>query len=179
MSEKEILNRLATLERHTETLSYALSTKLSLIELLQAETSRDLRRAKLKIINKPVTERINDFNDVLFESSLTLEDFEKQCLGLELDEINYKKIKLLVKALNEGWTPDWNNSKEYKYYPYFRVLSGGVASTGASAGLGLSHSYNVPALANTYFGSRLCFKNSELAIHAGSKFIELYSDFLL
>jgi len=39
------------------------------------------------------------------------------------------KMSIIVKALNEGWEPDWDNDNEPKYYPfeecgydYFRAM---------------------------------------------------------
>lgn len=40
------------------------------------------------------------------------------------DEAAYKKLKVIVNALNEGWKPDWNNTSEYKYYPWFEYKKG-------------------------------------------------------
>jgi hypothetical protein len=80
-----------------------------------------------------------------------------------------QKLTIISRALNEGWTPDWSNSSQYKYYPYFKANP---------AGSGLSfHGYD-GWLTDTNVGSRLCFKSAELARYAGEQFIDLYNDFL-
>jgi len=63
-----------------------------------------------------------------------IKTFEDACAELELypeevlagfmktastDEIAYRKLRIIAEALNEGWKPDWSNSDEYKYYPWF------------------------------------------------------------
>lgn len=39
---------------------------------------------------------------------------------------NYQAIVVIVKALNKGWSPDFNNTNQRKYYPWFN-LKGGVS----------------------------------------------------
>lgn len=91
-------------------------------------------------------------------------------LGLDIDTISYEKLKIVYKAINNGWTPDWANSKEYKYYPWFEVVSSGA---------GLSYSFSVYLSTGTTVGSRLCTDKSEKAEFVGNQFKELYEDYLL
>ena len=81
----------------------------------------------------------------------------------------YKKLIIITRALNEGWTPDWKNQREYKYYPWFDLSSGSGLSFD---GFGLRHS-------NSFVGSRLCFKSRELAEYAGKQFKKLYEQYFL
>jgi hypothetical protein len=85
------------------------------------------------------------------------------------DEQAYKKIKVIVRALNEGWTPDWKDDDEWKYYPWFDF----------SSGSGLSYYGYDNRCSNSFVGSRLCFKSSELAEYAGKQFIDLYTQFMI
>lgn len=50
------------------------------------------------------------------------EAFKK--LNLQSDTIAYEKLKIINKAINQGWTPDWNNASQYKYWPWFVLSSG-------------------------------------------------------
>ena len=86
------------------------------------------------------------------------------------DEIAYKKLKVIIQALNEGWTPDWSNSSEAKYYPWFEYSR--------SSGFGFSTTVCTYTVANAGVGSRLCFKSRELAEYAGKQFIDIYREFL-
>ena len=79
------------------------------------------------------------------------------------------KLMVIFKAINNGWTPDWNNSNQYKYYPWFR----------ANAGFGFSHSYYADSNSVTVVGSRLCFKTEALARYAGQQFEAVYKDFII
>lgn len=81
------------------------------------------------------------------------------------DEAAYKKLKVICQALNEGWTPDWENDDEYKYYPYFD-MSGGF-----------SFGYVDYYYRNSCVGSRLCFRTRELATYAANQFTDLYKTF--
>ena len=82
----------------------------------------------------------------------------------ETKERYYEDLILISKALNGNWQPDWSNSNEYKYFPYF---------TSASV-LRFSAAHYGYGIALTFIGSCLCFKNRELAEYAGKQFIEQY-----
>jgi hypothetical protein len=57
-----------------------------------------------------------------------IKTFEDACKALKInftpaadltkDELAYMKLKIIAKALNEGWVPNWNNWDEWKYYPW-------------------------------------------------------------
>lgn len=79
------------------------------------------------------------------------------------------KLSMISAVLNEGWTPDWNDGDQYKYFPWFEYKSG----------VGFSYSYYVFTHSRTRLGSRLCFKSSELAMYAGKTFTKEYNEFLL
>ena len=84
------------------------------------------------------------------------------------------KLSIITEALNDGWTPDFNNWTEKKWYVY---LLGGYANNGALAGLGDSNAYDSVASASTYVGSRLCFKNEELVKYSLEIFSDLWKDY--
>src|SRR5262245_38676866 len=85
--------------------------------------SFDKVTGKVTLKSKPreVTERIKTVEDVLADNGLTKDQFDRMCINLEPDEVAYRILKMLVKSLNEGCTPNWKNSNEYKYYPYFEM----------------------------------------------------------
>ncbi len=86
----------------------------------------------------------------------------------------FAKLTVIARALNEGWQPDWNNSTQAKYYPYFKYNGGGSGSSG----FGLSDYGYVCDGTYTGLGSRLVFKSAELATYAGTQFTDIYNDFL-
>lgn len=116
-----------------------------------------------EILPDKITDRIKTFDDVIAEFQMN--GFE---VSGAIDEVAYRKLKLIAKALNEGWTPDWDDENEYKYYPYFKM---------GSSGVGFSGSYCDTWFAYAFVGSRLCFKNRELAEYAGKQFEDIYKDF--
>lgn len=84
------------------------------------------------------------------------------------DEAAYKKLKVVIKAINEGWTPDWSTTDQRKWYPWFRL----------SSGFGFSGSHYGYGLADTGVGSRLCFQTEEKSNYAANQFIDLYEEFI-
>ena len=77
-------------------------------------------------------------------------------------------LSIIAEALNEGWKPDWTNSSQGKYYPWFKM----------SSGSGLSFRGYDSYFSGSGVGSRLCFKSKELAEYAGKQFISIYQDFM-
>jgi len=117
-----------------------------------------------------ITDRIKTYEDACEELDETpLEEKELTDLGFTTDEINYRKLKTVTKALNEGWVPDWTNDKQQKWYPYFRL----------SSGVFVFHDTDYYC-SNAYagHGSRLCFPSDELATYAGKQFSEIYKGFM-
>jgi len=110
----------------------------------------------------------------------SIKTFEDACKELELipdaicnkgdssDEVAYKKLKVIIRAINRGWIPDWRNSNQQKWFPYFNL----------SSGFGFSYSYYYCTSANTLVGSRLCFESEEKSNYAAKQFIDLYKEFL-
>lgn len=120
---------------------------------------------------KEVTERIKSFLDVLADMGITHEEWQSSCAGLTSDEIAYRQLVLIAQSLNEGWVPDWGNSNEYKYYPWFNM--------GGSAGSSFSFYDFVSDSSRSLVGSRLCYKSRKLAEYAAKQFIEIYKQFYL
>lgn len=115
-----------------------------------------------------ITDRIKTIGDVFAEAGVDSSYYTLRP-GETEDELNYRLVKLIAKVLNEGWVPDWKDTNQYKYYPWFEVKSGS----------GLAFSDYVYWLTLTDVGSRLCFKSRELAEYAGKQFIDIYNKFLI
>jgi hypothetical protein len=117
-----------------------------------------------------ITDRIKTYEDACAELGIKpIDEAKMKQVGFTDDEITYRKIKTITQALNEGWKCDWNDSDQHKWYPWFKMSSGGFVFDGTYY-----------AYSDAYAGdaSRLCFKSEELAIYAGKQFLQLYSDFI-
>jgi hypothetical protein len=91
----------------------------------------------------------------------------------EYFEAQYQ-IVVIAEALNEGWKPDWGNSDESKYYPWFWKKEKSVSSGFVFDGTDYGYSR-----AGAGAGLRLCFKTRALAEYAGKQFIEIWNKILL
>ena len=110
------------------------------------------------------------------------------CVQLEdvarlVSELNPKHIKALIaynrlctiaQAWNkaDGFEPDFSNTSQYKYFPWF------VYDNGA-AGFVCALTYYTATYACADFGSRLCFMTRERAEQFGKQFIDLWNDVFL
>lgn len=124
-----------------------------------------------------ITDRVKTYEDAC--KVLGVEPINEQnakAQGFRSDEIARRKLETIAAALNEGWKPDWNNTDQYKYYPYFYIQEN---ANGASAGLSYASTDRAAAAAIADIGSRLCFYASRLARYAGNQFTDLYEQILI
>lgn len=152
----------------------------------------------------PVTERIKTLDDAvseLGEDNPAVKAYRSIKYGYAISETDpetadimaYAALRVIVEALNEGWKPQFTKG-EWRWYAWYDLVSPeqiedmseeekcrvvGRASGDAYAygGLVCSHAYNVSTYSSTDFGSRLAFKNEELAEYAAKQFGEIFADF--
>jgi hypothetical protein len=117
--------------------------------------------------------------------------FEEACLALGYDAsiptfenapekhrkalLAHYKLIIIVEAINDGWTPNWNNTDEYKYELFPDI----VKDEAKPSGFWLAYHVYDLWLTNTHVSSRLCFVSREAAKHCFETFKELYEDYLL
>lgn len=124
-----------------------------------------------------ITDKIKSFEDACKHLGLNPNDLPVVDMLPEKDRksiIAFYKLTIIIRALNEGWEPDWSNWDEWKYYNWFYVEKGEDQRSS-----GFRCNAAVYASAGTGTGSRLCFKNTELAKYAAEQFKELYREYLL
>ena len=78
------------------------------------------------------------------------------------------KLTAIIKHLNEGWQPDWNDDNERKYYIWFYWNGTTFVYYGCDGDW----------TSFTDVGSRLCFKDRATAEYCAETFIDLWNDYL-
>lgn len=157
------------------------------------------RNGVLTLIDEPekeVRERIKTFEDACREIGIDAEAWnrDKISLGLEPDVLAFLKLRIIVKALNEGWEPRFTED-ECRYYPWFilytgeeynkldeeeksRVVYRSFYYASALGGVSCAHALYDSSYANAHIGVRLAFKTSELAAYCGRQFLDIWADFV-
>ena len=157
------------------------------------------RNGVLTLIDEPekeVRERIKTFEDACREIGIDAEAWnrDKISLGLEPDVLAFLKLRIIVKALNEGWEPRFTED-ECRYYPWFVLYTGEEYNrldeeeksrvvyrsyNHAHALGGVSYAYAVfdSSYTNALIGVRLAFKTSELAAYCGRQFLDIWANFV-
>lgn len=126
-----------------------------------------------EFFSQNITDRIKTYEDACNELDINpLDEDELTGFGLTKDDIAYQKLKVITKALNEGWVPDVCDNRVYRYYPWFRP-------NGSPSSFAFSNSNYVCSDAYAGSGSRLCYKNEELSNYAGKQFIDLWKEFII
>ena len=131
-----------------------------------------------------VMERIKTFEDAAKAVGIDdPEEWEEQYSDLEPDVLAYFKLRIITKALNEGWKPKFDEN-ERRYYPWFKLKTSRVVRRSGSVthtvcGLVYATAFNASSLSHMSYGSRLAFKSKELAEYAGKQFVEIYEEYCL
>jgi hypothetical protein len=118
-------------------------------------------------MKKDITNKVDSYEsacEVLGEKPVT--DFGEATP----DEIAYKKLKTVVKALNGDWKADYTNGDQRKWFPWFRAGSSGFSF------LATCYESSTPYAGDA---ARLCLKSEELATYAGEQFLNLWKDFII
>ena len=177
-----------------------MKTKLISIEVPEGKKVEWVNNVLTLVDDKPkdIMERIKTFEDALNELG---RNHPLVCQYNNIDDVDsdlsaYLKLRIIVAALNEGWTPKFTED-ECRYYPWFflytkdeyeklsdkeksrAVLFGGDASDGPYAGFAYAHSGYVPSNSCAALGSRLCLKSDTLAVYCGEQFKELWFDYYI
>lgn len=132
-----------------------------------------------------ITSRVKSYADAC--KVLGIEPMDEEGMkaqGFRPDEIARRQLETITEALNEGWKPNWADTDEYKYYPYFYIEVSEVQTEdgdtdGALAGLSYADTHYAASGAVANVGSRLCFHDRETARYAGRTFTDLYAQILI
>lgn len=152
----------------------------------------------------PVTERIKTLDDAvseLGEDNPAVKAYRSIKYGYAISETDpetadimaYAALRVIVEALNEGWKPQFTKG-EWRWYAWYdlvspeqiedmseeekcRVVGRASSVANANGGLVCSHANYVSTSSYAYSGSRLAFKNEELAEYAAKQFGEIFADF--
>lgn len=152
--------------------------KITQAEALQRKASLEKELAELtKIIEAPekITDRVKTFEDAINLLGDKVSPNVSVLLaynGVDNAMIAARaaaELSIIAEALNEGWKPDWDNSNQYKYWPWFDMRSSGSGFSFYVYGCDFSGSRA---------GSRLCFKSRELAEYAAKQFTDIYKQFM-
>ncbi len=126
------------------------------------------------------------------ENGTNLKTWEDICVALNIDPVTsvafaeqlpdedkapvlaFFKLSKLSKATYGDKQPDWSNSEEYKWWPWFDMDDDNIPS-----GFGFSCTYSSFWNAYTTVGSRLCYPTEAMAEHAGKHFIDWYRDLMV
>lgn len=108
---------------------------------------------------------------IVYGKKLGILSFDEVCEQLGVEDNNqlssFEKLKLISKVANQGWCPNWNNTDEAKYFPYFEYKEG-------------VFSFSVVGYARTNMTvpSALLYQSDDLAYFMGVYYFDLYEEYL-
>jgi len=135
--------------------------------ILRKESTEKSKKLLYKI---PLDSRIKDYSDIIDElkiKELTINDFGFLPENQRIKLFASHKIQNIVDVINEGWVPNFNDSTERKYYPYF-IKKNGVWDF-----------YRSDCHDGGYSNGRVgLYQTEEKSNFVGKKFLDIYSDYL-
>jgi hypothetical protein len=143
------------------------------IELTQSEVDEmfnasDAKQKKVldKFFTKPksIIDGVNSFEDACKVLGLNAFDVFNTKFD-SVSDIAFKKLKVIIKALNEGWYPNWENENEGKYWCWWTMKGG--------------FSYYTTSYYSTFtfVPSALCLRTRELTEHAAKIALQEYKEY--
>lgn len=108
---------------------------------------------------------------IVYGKKLGILSFDEVCEQLGVEDNNqlssFEKLKLISKVANQGWCPNWNNTDEAKYFPYFEYKEG-------------VFSFYTVAYRATFLTvpSALLYQSDDLAYFMGVYYFDLYEEYL-
>ena len=115
---------------------------------------------------------------VVSRNAVRLEDVTRLVQSLNPSHIEaliaLNELFTIAQAWNkeDGFVPDFSNSNQWKYFPWFTYNNDAAGFVCANANLSATY-------APAYFGSRLCFKSESRAEQFGKQFAHLYNKVFL
>lgn len=95
---------------------------------------------------------------------LTLSDFSFLPVEDRKKALAFHKLQQIAKLFNGDWKIDWENTSQFKYYPYFVLASGGLG-------------FSVSASCSGCGSAVVYFKDRETSDYVGKTFLSIYKDF--
>ena len=137
------------------------------------EKTKELLKKYFKIkFLKKITDDIKNWKDVLRYSGKKESDilpWKNPKNKQQVSQNAFAKIQVISEVLNEGWSPNFKDLREYKYYPWFEYKD-------FPGGFGFHYSFY--AYSSCYLSFGFYFKTKELSNYAGNQFLNIYKDYL-
>ena len=125
----------------------------------------------LEALSQKITDRVKSYQDACRETGETpIDENALRAAGVPDDEIVYKMLKTITRALNGKWKANWADGNQKKWFPWFRLSSSGFVFDGSY------YRYSDPRAGHA---SRLCFESDELATYAGKQFLDVWQDLIM
>jgi hypothetical protein len=153
---------------------FSSSVELTSEEVDEMFNTSDAKQKEIlsKFLTQPknIMNEINSFEDACIKLEITQSAIETIKILSSLPNgyklIAFYKLEIIIKALNDGWYPNFENHNEYKYFNWFK-LNDGVFSCYCTY-----YTYS-----NMYVPSALYLKSNDLAVHCAKIAFEEYKTF--
>lgn len=136
-----------------------------------------------EVFKSNVMDRVKTFEDACRELNIDPVKWleENETNKMDAHVLAYLKLCIIAKALRGSWKPNWANTDEWKYYPWFKIVPAVVGHANDGSGLGVSvlHSTGVASYSNALYGGALASETEEIAIYFGKQFAEIWKEYLL
>lgn len=136
-----------------------------------------------EVFKSNVMDRVKTFEDACRELNIDPVKWleENETNKMDAHVLAYLKLCIIAKALRGSWKPNWANTDEWKYYPWFKIVPAvvGNAHHGSKLGVSVLYSDYVASYSAAAYGGALASETEEIAIYFGKQFAEIWKEYLL
>ena len=136
-----------------------------------------------EVFKSNVMDRVKTFEDACRELNIDPVKWleENETNKMDAHVLAYLKLCIIAKALRGSWKPNWANTDEWKYYPWFKIVPAVVGFAYDGSKLGVSVLYSTYVASHSYAGcgGALASETEEIAIYFGKQFAEIWKEYLL
>lgn len=114
-------------------------------------------------------DKVRNYSDVCYYlnvKELTIESFNFLSEEEAIKQLAFHQIKNIEKLFNDGWTVSIEDNNQYKYFPYFTLLSCGLVFSDSGHG------------SSFWAGSVGVYKDSKTSDFIGKTFIDIYKNII-
>ncbi len=116
---------------------------------------------------KTIFDKVKTFEDACNVKGINMFEWFDKYNNIPKHILAEMQLEIIIEVMNEGWTPNWKDSSEYKWYPYFDLGGSGFSLYGCLTRNSVSG-----------VGVRLCTKNEDLCRYIATQFIDIYKDYM-
>lgn len=100
---------------------YCMDAGFSVVKSCEIVRSIHNNDVKINLDDNSIIHYVKKFEHVCALLNINIDKFNKETSTLTKPDLAQFKLTLIALVLNNGWSPDFKNENEQKWYPWFKL----------------------------------------------------------